>query len=122
MFNNRTCLSSKPLARSAWNGRPRVGRTLYRSPASDLPERAGRSASHGVRRRLNVMATLTLALVRCYGLFCRALLGHVADPRHQLTHPRDRDRFVEREAQSIHPPRREADRFLAGTLEPRPSW
>jgi hypothetical protein len=31
------------------------------------PEGAGRFASHGVRRRLNVMATLTVALVRCYG-------------------------------------------------------
>src|SRR5688572_32656513 len=44
------------------------------------PEGAGRLPSRGARRAVNVMATLTLALVRCYGLFCRALPGHVADP------------------------------------------
>jgi hypothetical protein len=32
------------------------------------------------------MATLTLALVRCYGLFCRAFPGHAADPRDQHCH------------------------------------
>jgi len=47
------------------------------------PEGAGRSASCGARRRLNVMATLTLALDRCYGWLCRAFVGHATDGRHQ---------------------------------------
>jgi hypothetical protein len=31
------------------------------------------------------MASIIIALVRCYGLFFRAFPGHVAAPRHQLS-------------------------------------
>ena len=76
------------------------------------PEGAGRSASHGVRRRSNVMATLTLALVRCYGLFCRAFPGHAADPGQQFARTRDRHRFCGGE-HSTRPPARARSRLFS---------
>ena len=42
------------------------------------------------------MATLTLALDRCYGSLCRAFLGHAADPRHEPEHRRERRGIVPR--------------------------
>ena len=57
--------------------------TCERSPPKEEGAHPARSAGRGE----NVMATLTLALVRCYGVFCRALPGHAADPRHQPNCP-----------------------------------
>jgi hypothetical protein len=47
------------------------------------PKGQGAHPAQRAGRGSKVMATLTLALVRCYGLFCRALPGHAAGPRHQ---------------------------------------
>ena len=55
--------------------------TCERSP----PKEEGAHPAQRAGRGSNVMATLTLALVRCYGLFCRALPRHAADPRPQLS-------------------------------------
>src|SRR5687767_4478253 len=68
------------------------------------------------------MATLTLALDRCYGWFCRAFPGHAADPRHQLASCRDRCRFTVANTRTRHPPRRDRDRFPGVSPEARPSW
>ena len=49
------------------------------SPASGLPEGAGRCGLRAsARRGRTVMASLDIALVRCRRLFCRAFPGHAA--------------------------------------------
>src|SRR5688572_14775847 len=75
------------------------------------PKEQGAHPAHRAGRGSNVMATFILALVRCYGLFCRALPGHAADPRHQLTMQRDRERFIATNTRTIHSPRRDRERF-----------
>ena len=107
--------SSKLLPLRAQNAIPfTCERSAPKGQGAHPAQRAGRGE--------NVMATLTLALVRCYGLFCRAFLGHAADPRHQLASQRNAIVLRRRAILPVHPPRRDRDCFSASNPEARPSW
>jgi hypothetical protein len=97
-------------------------RMPYRSPASGLPRRG---------RALAVARSATGS--KCDGYLntrarqvLRFVLPRPSRPRRRSAPPatdrRDRDRVAGRGAQNVHPPGRDGDRFLAGTLELRPSW
>jgi hypothetical protein len=66
--------------------------------------------------RLNVMASLNIALVSCSGQFCRALPVNAADPRHQsysLTRPQ---RYCGAPVGGVHPLAVRSQPFYPGTM------